>query len=298
MNSYLYSPDYSIVPCTSMSAENFEVYAAYYRKYLMMRAISAAEWEFPEDWGGVTKMSDYFRYTLYIQGFCAVIFDWRVGWVPQRCALTGWNVVSQPTAVNAYNNILGTVERSIGDGAVLFVMNADYTGIADIVDNYARMLADARVTLRTSLVNSRVAYAFAVEGKKESQTVGKMIDDVIAGKVATITKNSQSIVPLDLFRTDVKNNYIVSDLLVDINKIIDMFDSEIGIPNANTEKRERMVKDEVNSNNIAVKSKLSQWIDGWRETCRELEKQAGSRLIWVSERSGEYDNATVESSES
>ena len=283
MNSYLYSPDYSIVPCTSMSAENFDVYAQYYRKYLMMRAMAAAEWEFPESWGGVTKMSDYFRYTLYIQGFCAVIFDWRVGWVPQRCALTGWNVVSQPTAVNAYNNILGTVERTIGDGAVLFVMNPDYTGIADIVDNYARMLADARVTLRTSLVNSRVAYAFAVEGKKESQTVGKMIDDVIA---------------VDLFRTDVKNNYIVSDLLVDINKIIDMFDSEVGIPNANTEKRERMVKDEVNSNNLAVKSKLSQWIAGWRETCLELEKQAGARLIWVSERSDEYDNATVESSES
>ena len=59
-----------------------------------------------------------------------------------------------------------------------------------------------------------------------------------------------------------------------------------------------MVKDEVNSNNIAVKSKLSQWIDGWRETCRELEKQAGTRLIWVTERGDEYDNAAVEGVES
>ena len=39
------------------------------------------------------------------------------------------------------------------------------------------------------------------------------------------------------------------------------FDTEIGIPNANTDKRERLLTDEVNANNFETRAKCELWFD-------------------------------------
>ena len=46
-----------------------------------------------------------------------------------------------------------------------------------------------------------------------------------------------------------------------------LFDTEIGIPNSNTNKRERLIVDEVNSNNVETATKCELWLEDLQKTC-------------------------------
>ena len=54
-----------------------------------------------------------------------------------------------------------------------------------------------------------------------------------------------------------------------------MFDTEIGIPNANTDKRERLITDEVNANNVETYSKCSMWLENLQEACQKVNRMFG-----------------------
>lgn len=54
-----------------------------------------------------------------------------------------------------------------------------------------------------------------------------------------------------------------------------MFDTDIGIPNANTDKRERLITDEVNSNNAETLSKCALWLDQCQKVVIRLIKCLG-----------------------
>jgi hypothetical protein len=63
-----------------------------------------------------------------------------------------------------------------------------------------------------------------------------------------------------------------------MRKIEAMFDTEIGIPNANTDKRERLVTDEVNSNNAETASKAELWLDELKTGCEKANKMFDLKL--------------------
>ena len=67
------------------------------------------------------------------------------------------------------------------------------------------------------------------------------------------------------FTQHLKESYVVSDILSDMRKIESMFDTEIGIPNANTDKRERLITDEVNANNIETATRCELWLEEIRK---------------------------------
>ena len=54
-----------------------------------------------------------------------------------------------------------------------------------------------------------------------------------------------------------------------------MFDTEIGIPNANTQKKERMITDEVNQNNISTQSKVELWLETMKDGCKKVNTMFG-----------------------
>ena len=76
-----------------------------------------------------------------------------------------------------------------------------------------------------------------------------------------------------------------------------MFDSEVGIPNANTGKRERLISDEVNQNNIETFTRSEMWLTRLQDNCTKVNEMFASELLspmWVDFR---Y-NTNIESNES
>lgn len=156
----------------------------------------------------------------------------------------------------------------------LVKLQPDYTGVMDIINYYADLLSLCAESAGTNLVNSKLSYVFGASSKSVSESLKKLFDKVASGEPAAfydkdILKDDGSL-PWQTFEQNLKQNYILSDLLSDLKKILDMFYSEIGIPNANTDKRERLVTDEVNSNNIETECLAALWLERLQESCEKV----------------------------
>ena len=237
----------------------------YFRKYLLQKAISVFKWNLPEEWD-----KDYFLYTLYGIGFISILKTDRYGVICQQCAPGGYNLYYRPSYVIVTNPLLPkTLTLNIDRDCVLLKLQPDYSSIMDIVGYYADQMALASEALGINLVNTKTGTVFGAGNKAQAETYKKMYDNlsegdpaVVIGKDLLNDDGSPNWFP---FTQHVKEMYIASDVLSDMRKIEAMFDTEIGIPNANTDKRERLIADEVNANNVETATRCELWLETLRK---------------------------------
>ena len=239
--------------------------ARYFRKYLLQKAFSVFKWTLPEEWD-----RDYFLYTLYCRGFIAILNTARYGTICQECSPGGYNLYYRPSYVIVTNPLIReTLTLNIDRDCVLLKLQPDYSSIMDIVSYYADQLALASEAMGVNLVNTKSGVVFGADGKAQAETFKKMFDNlsegdpaVVIGKKLLNDDGSPNWFP---FVQNVKESYVTSDILSDMRKIEAMFDTEIGIPNANTDKRERLISDEVNANNVETATRCELWLETIRK---------------------------------
>lgn len=233
----------------------------YYQRYLLQKALSVFKWNLPEKWS-----ADYFLYTLYCQGYIAIIETDKFGVIPQGGALYGYDVFYQPTNIIISNPLLrGIIQPRIGTECAVIKLQPDFGGIMDIVAYYADMMAVCSEAVAVNVMNSKLSYVFSAKNKPQAESYKKMFDDVASGELAVvIDKNlfdDEGKPCWQPFNNNVKESYIATDILSDMRKIEAMFDTDIGIPSANTDKKERLITDEVNANNVETASKCEVWLE-------------------------------------
>ena len=243
---------------STVHVKNTRLYR-FFRKYLLQRAISVFKWNIPEEWD-----TDYFLYTLYGRGFLAILDTERYGVIPQECAPGGFNLYYRPAWVMVTNPLLGTLQRDIDTDCVLLKLQPDYGSVIDLVGFYADMMALAAEAVGMNFINVKTGTIFGAESEAQAQAYYKMFDKISEGNPAAVIgkklldpEGKPTWFP---FTQNVKEAYIASDVLSDLLKIRAMFDTEIGIPNSNTEKRERLITDEVNSNNAETACLGELWL--------------------------------------
>jgi hypothetical protein len=89
------------------------------------------------------------------------------------------------------------------------------------------------------------------ESKSQAETMKKMFDEISSGHPAVFV-NENAVNPAKFFFNNVKQNFVGEELQTVKRSIINEFLTEIGINNANTDKRERLNSDEVNANNSEI----------------------------------------------
>ena len=244
--------------------------AKFYVRYFLQKAMSVFKWELPELWD-----KDYFLYTLYTWGFIAVLKTDRFGVIPQQCTLTGYNVFYAPKRITVTNPIMPeTVERDIDKDCVLLKLTPDYAGILDLIYFYASKMALASSAVNVNLLNSKLAYLFTAKNKSVAESFKKMYDQIASGEPASIIDRNlldpDGNKTWDFFSQNLHENYIASDILADMRKIEQQFDTDIGIPNANTDKRERLITDEVNANNVETATRCELWLEELKKGCEKV----------------------------
>ena len=248
----------------------------YFTKYLLQKAMSVFEWDLPETWN-----KDYFLYVLYCWGYVAVVNTDKFGVIPQGCGLKGYDVLYAPTHAVIANPLLsGILEPRIGTQCELLKLQPDFSGILDLVGHYAEQMALASQSVSVNVLNSKLSYVFTAKTKALAESLKKMYDQIASGEPAVVIdsrlKNAaDGEETWKAFEQNVGGNYIVTDLLADLRKIEAMFDTEIGIPNANTDKRERLIQDEVNANNIETYSKCAMWLENLQDACKRVNDMFG-----------------------
>lgn len=271
----------------------------YFTKYLLQKAMSVFEWDLPETWN-----KDYFLYVLYCWGYVAVINTDKFGIIPQGCGLKGYDVFYTPTnAVIANPLLTGILEPRIGTQCELLKLQPDFSGILDLVGHYAEQMALASQSISVNLLNSKLSYVFTAKTKALAESLKKMYDQIASGEPAVVIdsrlKNTaDGEETWKSFEQNVGGNYIVTNLLADLRKIEAMFDTEIGIPNANTDKRERLIQDEVNANNIETYSKCAMWLENLQDACKRVNDMFGLSIAvrWreIPEMGGASDDGNIE----
>jgi hypothetical protein len=251
----------------------------FFARYLLQKAMSVFKWDLPETWD-----RDYFLYVLYGIGYIAVLNTDKYGVIPQQCGLDGYNIFYQPKRALITNPLLkGLRSLDIGTQCTLIKLQPDYGSVMDLVGFYADMMALTAETAGVNLVNSRLSYVFFGKNKNTAESQKKLFDRVASGEPATfvdtalydVQSGNPSWIP---FQQNVGQNYIAGDALADLRKWEMMFDTDVGIPNANTDKKERLISDEVNANNVEVTSKADLWLDQLQKSFAQTSKMFGIKL--------------------
>ena len=237
----------------------------YFQKYLLQKAISVFKWNLPEDWD-----EDYFKYTLYGMGYIAVLNTRSFGVICQGGALGGYNLYYRPSYIIITNPLIKeSITAYINRDCAIIKLQPDYSSIMDIVSYYADQLALSAEALGMNLVNVKTGVVFPADDKAMAESYKKMFDKINSGDPAVVVgkklfddDGKPAWFP---FVQNMKQNYIASDVLSDMRKIEAMFDTDIGIPNANTDKKERLVTDEVNANNVETATRCELWLESIRK---------------------------------
>ena len=250
----------------------------YFRRYLLQKAIAVFKWKMPKQWA-----KNYFLYVLYCWGYIAIINTDKFGVIPQGCSLKGYNVMYQPTHAVIANPLLsGILEPQIDIQTTIIRLQPDYGGVMDKVNFYADVMALSAETVGTNLFNSKLAYVFAAGSKRDAETFKQLFDRIASGEPAAVIAkdlfNEDGSPNWMMFNQDLKNSYIVSDIMDDMRKWELKFMTDLGIPNSNTDKKERLITAEVESNDVEVKLWADMALESLKESCKKASKMFGIEL--------------------
>lgn len=250
----------------------------YFRRYLLQKAIAVFKWKLPERWA-----KNYFLYCLYCWGYIAIVNTNKFGVIPQGCSLSGYDVMYQPTHATIANPLLrGILQPRIDVQCALIRLQPDYGGIMDKVNFYADVMALSAETVGTNLFNSKLAYVFGCTSKNQSETFKKMYDNIASGEPAQFVNkelfNEDGSPNWMIFNQNLKQTYIVSDVMDDMRKWELKFCSDLGIPNSNTEKKERLIEAEVESNDVEVKLWADLALEELQKGCKKANDLFGIDL--------------------
>lgn len=273
INLYNSARNPSTVHCKNTALIN------YYSRYLLQKLISVFQWDgIPEEWA-----ENYFQYVLFCYGHVGIINTDKYGVIPQECGLGGFNVFYQPRYITVANPLLsGLKQPVIGTECEVIKLMPDYGSPMDIISTYADLMALCLETAGTNLLNSKLAFVFTAENKAMAESFKKLYDNIASGEpMAVLDKdlyNEDGNRSWDAFSQNLGQNYITDRILDDMKKIEDRFNTDIGIPNANTQKRERLITDEVNANNVDTESKVRLWLETMQKDVKKVNKMFGLNL--------------------
>lgn len=253
--------------------------ARFFEKYLLEKAISRFKFTLPKEWA-----ENYFQYVLFCLGYIGVINTDKYGVIPQDCTLSGYNVFYQPSRILVTNPLLKSdMDLVIGYNAEIIKLQPCYSGIMDIVEYYGEMMALTSASLGVNILNSRLAYVFLADTPSVAESFKKMTDRILSGEPAVVVDKKlrdgiDGDFKIEFFNNALKNNFIATELMSVLRDIERQFCNEVGIPNYDETKRERISVDEVNMNNEETYSMCQLWLETMHEDIERVNKMFGTDI--------------------
>lgn len=263
------SETYVVSPSTLHTRNN--ALFSFFRKYLIQKVLGIFKFKLPENWA-----ENYFLYTLFLQGFVAVVNTDKFGVIPQNCGLQGYNVMYQPThAVIANPLLTGMLTPVIDRQCALIKLMPDYSSINDLVNYYADNMAMSAEALEMNIANSKLSYMFSSKSKQGAESLKKLFDDVQKGELGVFydsalskkRNNGETELPWTVFNQDLKTSFIAPDLMDCMRRWEELFCNDVGISNVRSDKKERLIVAEAESNNEETRSKAELWLETLQKGC-------------------------------
>lgn len=247
--------------------------AYFFRKYLLEKIYSCIDIKNVRDEWDI----NYMMYSLLCFGKICFLETDEFGIIPQHCNVGGYNVFYQPAYANVRNPLL-SINRPlyIGKECEVVKLQPNWSGVMDIVCYYADMLSLCAENVGLNIINSKLAYVFTAQNKSSAEAFKRMFDKIASGSPIVVQDkkllDENSKRTWDTFANNLSNNYIADKIINDMTTWENKFNTEIGIPNANTQKRERLITNEVDANNVDTTSKILLWVDTINRDFKKVNK--------------------------
>lgn len=247
----------------------------FYKRLLYTKIYSTLDFTLPETW-----KKNYFRFWLFHVGSIGVIYTNEFGWVAQPYSIIQLDLYYNPKVIQVYNQFITTPKiGAVGVNAGIIKCMDDYFGLDDIVTRYATDLAQCDRSIEVNLMNSNVTAFFKAKNKKDADAIKEAYAKATTGEpFVVVNKEVMDDESIETLLPNMKNNYLVNDLLQSRRGIINAFLTEIGIRNANYDKRERLNSQEVNENNDETSAIISVIYDNIKSTMDEVNAISGLNL--------------------
>ena len=235
---------------------------------------------------------------LYYNGQCALLYDDDYGYINTMASDGGYiNIYGLPTEVQCYSYRFNQ-RRSLymtdtgeekGQECILVMNNYERIPTSMAVSLFAYRLAEAQRTADVNIKAQRTPILITTD-QKQYFTLKKMYEEFDGNTPAIFAdKNVISPEALKSLKTDAP--FIANDILDYKREIWNEFLTAEGISNL-SEKRERLISNEVDSNNELVNLNLQSKLIPRKEACRQFNEKyglMGDKAINVKVRSDLYN---------
>ena len=238
------------------NANNF-----YQKRYLLQKIYSKFEFTLPEEFDLNT-----FRFVLFMFGNFA-IFKKKDTVFFSMYAVEEWNIYYNPYKISSrlftedavVNTKLGVRNAIVDEDAVIIKCFDDYFGFADLLNDYAETLASFDKAIKTALMNANVNLLAFAKDEKEAAKIRLAYSRATEGEPLVIVDSDLMPEEKEAMLTAFTNHDTVGllDKLYTARRAcVNNFLTEIGINNANLNKKAHLLEDEVDANDEEVSSTI------------------------------------------
>ena len=252
------------------------------------------------DWQNLPDTMDarFIELCLFYQGQAALLYDENYGYLNSMAADGGYiNIYGLPTEIQCYSYRFNQ-RRSLythdtgeekGSECILVMNNFERIPTASTINLFAKRLAEAQRTADVNIKAQRTPVLITTD-QKQYFTLKKMYEEY-DGNTPAIFADKNVITPdaLKAMKTDAP--YIAQDIMDYKREIWNEFLTFMGISNL-SEKRERMISNEVDSNNELVNLNLQALLIPRKLACKQFNEKyglMGDKAIDVKVRSDLYN---------
>lgn len=253
---------------TGAQAKDMNILTAndYYDR-LKMIATSLFEWEgLPESCN-----ARFLEMTLYTTGRALFIFDDTMGYLNMRCTPSGQlNNYDEPVSYNAHSTIYSKDFKR--DECVLIRNNYLERPTDNTVVLFASRLTEAERTIDTNIRAQKTPVLISCD-EKDRLTMKNLYSQYEGNEPFILGGKSLNPDSIKVLKTDAP--FVADKIQSYKHEIWNESLTFFGINNANSDKRERLITDEVNANNEVISINAQSMLLTRLEACEQINKMYG-----------------------
>lgn len=257
-------------------------------------ALSMFEWQNLPD----TMNARYLEMCLYYKGQAALLKDQNYGFINTQAADSGYiNIYGLPTLINCYsysynsqrNLYVPDSDDSEDDSCILVMNTFERVPTCAMIELFAKRLADAQRTADINIAAQRTPVLILTD-KNQELTLKNMYAQY-EGNAPVIYGDRNQLTPDAIRTVNTEAKFIGREIMDYKREIWNEMLTALGISNL-SEKRERLISNEADSNNELVNLNLQSFLIPRQKAAEEFNKLfnlEGDKAINVRVRSDLYN---------
>ena len=197
---------------------------------------------------------NYFRFWLFHYGSIGLVYTNKFGWIAGNYGVSEIDLYYQPRQLTFANPFLPDIKVGIvGINSCIIKLFDDFSGFKPYIRRTATKLAACDKAMDVNLMTASMGKLLGAPNKKIANTLKEALGDLTIGKpYVTINSSDLEAINVNQLVSELGSEFIADKVQELKRTYLNEFLSLIGINNANLNKRERLVTDEVNANNDEV----------------------------------------------